>query len=62
MIHDRFGADGNPSAYGRMFTACGGGRGGAGRLWGGAGTYRLPILLAAATAAGSGLMARRFAT
>lgn len=66
VIHDRFGADGYPSAYGRMFTAWGAaglvGPVGAGLLFEGAGTYRLPILLAAATAAGSGLMARRFAT
>ena len=66
VIHDRFGADGYPSAYGRMFTAWGAaglvGPVGAGLLFERAGTYRLPILLAAATAAGSGLMARRFAT
>ena len=63
VIHDRFGVDGYPSAYGRMFTAWGVaglvGPVGAGLLFEMADTYRLPILLAAVAAASSGLVARR---
>jgi len=63
VVHDQFGVDGYPSAYGRMFTAWGVaglvGPVGAGLLFEVADTYRLPMLLAAVAAACSGLMARR---
>ncbi len=63
VVHDRFGVDGYPLAYGRMFTAWGAaglvGPVGAGLLFEAVNGYRLPILLAALAAAGSVVIAGR---
>ena len=63
VVHDRFGVDGYPLAYGRMFTAWGAaglvGPVGAGLLFEAVNAYRLPILLAALAAAGSVVIAGR---
>ena len=63
VVHDRFGVDGYPSAYGRMFTAWGAaglvGPVGAGLLFEAVNAYRVPILLAALAAAGSVVIAGR---
>ena len=66
VVHDRFGVDGYPSAYGRIFTAWGTaglvGPMGAGLLFETNNTYHVPILLAALAAAGSAVIAGRSST
>ena len=63
VVRDRYGPDGYPAAYGRVFTAWGVagliGPLGAGTLFDATGGYRLPLLLAALAAAASALVARR---
>lgn len=63
VVRDRYGPDGYPVAYGRVFTAWGVagliGPVGAGTLFDATGGYRLPLLLAALAAAISALVARR---
>jgi len=63
VVRDRYGPDGYPVAYGRVFTAWGVagliGPVGAGTLFDATGGYRLPLLLAALAAATSALVARR---
>ena len=66
VVHDRFGVDGYPSAYGRIFTAWGTaglvGPMGAGLLFETNNAYHVPILLAALAAAGSAVIAGRSST
>ena len=63
VVRDRYGPDGYPAAYGRVFTAWGVagliGPLGAGTLFDATGGYRLPLLLAALAAVASALVARR---
>ncbi len=63
IVRDRYGPDGYPAAYGRVFTAWGVaglvGPLGAGTLFDATGGYRLPLLLASVAAAASALVARR---
>jgi len=62
VVRDRYGSDGYPAAYGRVFTAWGAagliGPLGTGLLFDAFGDYRLPLLLAAVAAVASALVAR----
>jgi MFS family permease len=62
-VAQRFGQDGYPQAYGRVFTAWGTaglvGPVGAGHLFEVTGSYRIPLFLAAAAAIGSAVVARQ---
>ena len=62
-VAQRFGQDGYPQAYGRVFTAWGTagliGPVGAGHLFEVTGSYRIPLFLAAAAAIGSTVVARQ---
>tara|TARA_B100002049_G_scaffold142959_1_gene106106 strand:- start:26 stop:499 length:474 start_codon:yes stop_codon:yes gene_type:complete len=64
-VNEIFGSERYPAIYGRVFTAWGAagliGPFGAGLLFDATGTYRLPLLFAAAAALGSCVVGRRIA-